>query len=256
MVHGSPEHSADFWKTFLVTNGPFDAPSCLSEHLAIALRTVIIPDRTRLLDVGCGAGIIGIHSLVEYRARFVTFNDIQPEAIDVTRSNIDALIAQHRVRMEQVAFSEGSFTDIPKDVVLQHDLIVFNAPQLPESKLSAEMLATVKSSGVNSLFRLAGADGLDVTRTFLDWYGELSRPPQAVIQLSSFLGLSRIEAALERANARYKILSKKEVPLRNIFFDAVRSFGAQEIEDRLLIKRNGSWTKQLLVILLSRDAER
>jgi len=256
VTHGSPDHLTDFWRDFLVTNGPFDAPSCFSEHLATSMCAIVMPGQTCLLDVGCGAGIIGVYCLVEYHARFATFNDIQPEAIAVTRANVSALIAKHRVRAEQVAFSEGSFTDIPTDVVARHNLIVFNAPQMPENKLSAETLETVKSSGVNRLFRLAGADGLDVTRTFLGWYGSLPEAPPAVIQLSSFLGLSRIEAVLGQAAVRYKVLSKKEVPLRDMFCDAARLLGTHEIEDRLLRKRNGSWTKQLLVVSLSRDTEK
>ena len=210
----------------------------------------IEPQKTRLLDVGCGSGIIGIYCLVNRDAAFVTFNDIQEEMISATRVNVAQQIRLGAISEAQVDYLRADFRSIPASVIGRHDLIAFNPPQLPETSFSTETIEKIAADSTLSYFRLGGIDGLAVARTFFNWYSRLLSPkPSVVILLSSFLGLPRIQEMFEREGLEWRILKRTRVPLRDILTDSAERLPLQEIADRLLM-RTGSrkWTKELLTI--------
>jgi len=212
--------------------------------------------KTRLLDIGCGSGIIGIYCLVVKRASFVTFNDILGEMVSIARRNADRQIEAGKIAEGQEAYLVGDYKKIPPEVIAAHSLIEFNPPQLPMDLVSEEYRAEIEADPVQRSFRLGGNDGLCDVREFLGWYAGLSAPvPDAVILVSSFLGRSRIADAIRQHGLAWKLLSERTVPLRNVLTGGAEKLSRQEeeMQDRSLAKDDaGAWTKRLLTILLSR----
>jgi methylase of polypeptide subunit release factors len=235
-------------KHFTSVVGDFDPPSHFAE--AMAQTIPIKPGKTRLLDVGCGCGIIGIFCLTQRKARFVTFNDIQSNAIATTFVNVDIHIQRGNIREKEVACLKAAFAEIPPAVVAKHDLIAFNPPQLPWKYITEEYREDIKANAYQRGFRDGGRDGLRVVRQFLKWYRGLKTPrPIAVVVLSSVLGKSRIQAALDGNKLNWKVLEKRRVPLRRILAHSAHKFSKTERDDRSLLKGDdGEWTKELLVI--------
>ncbi len=230
----------------------FDPPSLFAKTMSETIP--IEPGSTRLLDVGCGSGIIGIYCLVKKKARFVTFNDIQDTAILETRANVTRHIQQGTIRETQVAGQKGAFAAIPPSIIAHHNLIVFNLPQLPTDFLDKDYKRKVKADQSMSYFRLGGKDGLKIARKFFAWYAGLKKPPAAVILLSSFLGKSRIREAIEKHGIEWKILKETKVLLREIFTKQANKFSKDkaEIKDRSLERNaDGKWMKKLLTIQIS-----
>ncbi len=227
------------------------APSLFAETVS---KTIPIePRKTRLLDIGCGCGIVGIFCLVERAAAFVTFNDIQDEMILAARLNVERQIAKGTISESQVSYLRASFVDIEAQSVAQHDLLCFNPPQLPEKALSPQIMNEFLGNPSLSYFRLGGPDGLNVVRQFLGWYSQLNAPaPRVVMLLSSFLGMSRIRAAIEGFRLELGILARTGVPLRGFLSEAAERFSPKDRADRSLVKDgHGKWTKELLTISLN-----
>jgi len=75
--------------------------------------------------------------------------------------------------------------------------------------------------------------------------------PEALTILSSFLGKSRIEKALNEGGVKWKFLKTDRIPLRKILIARAETLSARERSDRSLRKSNsGKWTKELFPILL------
>jgi methylase of polypeptide subunit release factors len=229
-----------------------ERPSVFAAAFAEAIKKEIEPGKTRFLDIGCGSGIIGIHSLIENKAAFVTFNDVLHKMISAARVNVDWNIKQGKILKSQADFITGKFTDIPAEVVAKHSLLGFNPPQLPRKYLNS-----IDSNQVTKSFRDGGSDGLDIARQFFEWYAGLETPkPDAVIQLSSFLGWNRITEAVGRHKIRWRELARQRVPLRDRMWDDAKelSINKKERLDRSLVEGPGnSWTKELIAILLTPD---
>jgi methylase of polypeptide subunit release factors len=231
--------------------GDFDPPSFFAEVMAETIP--IRANATRLLDIGCGTGIIGIYSLVKKRARFVTFNDCLSDAIAVTFANVQWHIEQGNIEESRVGCLKSDFAAISAEAASQHDLIAFNPPQLPWKWVDEDYRKEIGLQHSQMSFRFGGEDGLDAVRNFLGWYGGLgSKRPPALITLSSFLSKSSITAALNSCGVKWRVFyEKKNVPLREILAQAAESFGTDGKADRCLEKTpKGNWTKELLVVSL------
>jgi methylase of polypeptide subunit release factors len=237
----------------------FEAPS----HFARVISTTvpIRPGRTKLLDIGCGSGIVGLYCLAERGAAFVTFSDIQSIAIAESIANAIRTMENNRtnvIRPDQLDFLEACpFGSIPSQIVSSHDMLVFNPPQLPTDYLAHDELLRLSKDRFRAAFRLGGADGLRVLREFLLWYSYLEEPtPPATVLLSSFLGLERIRSTFRTYNLAHEIKAETIVPLRRILNGAAELFSDSERAERGLRKaENGEWEKTLLTITFSRTPE-
>ena len=231
--------------------GGFDPPSHFAEAMADTLP--IKAGETKLLDIGCGCGIIGIYGLAKKHAKFVTFNDCLSEAIAVTFANVHWHIQQGNIEESQVAGLKADFANIPPDIVTQHNLITFNPPQLPWNWVNEEYRNKIESLPSQMSFRCGGDDGLDVVRHFLAWYRSLegTKPP-VLITLSSFIGKGLIETTINGFGFKWHIFrEKKSVPLRKILTKSADAFSVADRNDRSLEKNDdGKWTKDLLIISL------
>jgi len=238
-------------KKYIREIGNFDPPSYFARTVTKTIAN--LPGKRSVLDIGCGTGIIGCFCLVTRKAGFVTFNDIQSTAVSVTFANVSSLIQKGITRESAVACFKGEFKRIPQEVVAQHDLLVFNMPQLPTRDVAEDYLRKVEADPSMRYFRIGGPDGLKVARQFLRWYGGLrGARPDAVTVLSSFLGKHRIEKALNESGVKWKLLATDRIPLRLILTAKAEKLSASERSDRSLWKSNsGKWTKELLPILLT-----
>jgi len=237
----------------------FDPPSLFAKTIST---NPLINGGSRILDIGCGSGIVGLYSLVFRNARHVIFHDLQEEAIEETKSNVDRHIAVGTIQNNQVDYIDPccSVEEIPKEKIYTRNLLLFNPPQLPGKHVSQDYLDKLKINGQMHTYRDGGEDGLDIARKFFVWYANLdiTKRPKAVILLSSFLGRRLIDEVIRGKGFGYELdyeilQPETEVPLRYQLKDAAENLAehATEINDRSITKRDNQWYKKLLTISLS-----
>lgn len=118
------------------------------------------PDRVRILDLGCGSGVIGL-SLAHHLAAkspAVTLADISPEALALSRENADRLLPDpsrvHLVESDLFSALNGE----------TYDLIVANLPYIPQS---AETLLAREVQRDPALALYGGEQGTEIMERFL-----------------------------------------------------------------------------------------
>lgn len=241
------------WYAPYVASWGNEEPSQFAEAFA---RTIPIEaGQTRLLDIGCGSGVIGIFSLLQKKARCVAFSDIASEWIDVARKNVDIKIREGAIDPSQVRFLDAmDLTRIPYEEVARYDLVAFNPPQLPYALIDDSVKEKIDSDPIERAFRRGGESGLDIARMFLNWYAALPKPkPAASILLSSFLGRNSIASTISAAGLR---LDGEPVEttatLRPMFWERAESLSTipAEVEDRAIRKVGAVWHKTLLTYRL------
>lgn len=211
---------------------------------------------TRLLDIGCGSGIQGIYSLIEKHARSVTFMDKEPAWLNVARCNVEIKIREGAIQPGQTKFLEPSdLSEISTDEIAQHDLLVFNPPQLPYAFLDEASRAAIDNDPIERSFRRGGETGLELAEKFFGWYAGLpAGRPDAVILLSSFLGKSKIETLIASFGIRLRQEPiATEAPLRAFLWEAAEQFSrsATEVANRRISKVGEQWHKELLTYQLA-----
>ncbi|QJE97394.1 peptide chain release factor N(5)-glutamine methyltransferase [Luteolibacter luteus] len=120
------------------------------------LKNAKLPAGARILDMGCGSGILGLTLAAENPEARVTLADLSPEALSLTKENAQ------RLDITNVDFVESDLFSALGDT--RFDLIVANLPYVPEvdrPTLSRE----VQHDPDLALF--GGPDGLDVIRRFV-----------------------------------------------------------------------------------------
>jgi methylase of polypeptide subunit release factors len=246
------------WYRTYVSSWGNEEPSQFASAFA---RTIpIAAGETRLLDVGCGSGIIGIYCLMEKQARSVTFSDIEPLWLEIARNNVAIQIQKGVISPSQVRFLRpASFAELPYGEVASHDLVAFNPPQLPYAYLDPEVRQRIDGDPIEQRFRRGGEWGLEIVGNFLNWYASLPVPkPDAIILVSSFLGRKRIGETIALAGLQPSGKPiETDAPLRPIFWkqaDAL-SRDTDETEDRLIRKVRGAWYKKLLTYRLTNITE-
>ncbi len=242
----------EWWQPYVTDCGP-EKPSKLSQILA---ETIPVEPRTRkLLDIGCGTGIIGLYCLLEKKASSVTFIDLMPEWMDITRANVRLNIEKGAITPSQVGVMDAMpFAQISPELVAQHDMLIFNLPQYPEAFANPSDLSTFAADPIRANYRLAGPDGLKLARSFFHWYARLKQPkPDAVFVLWSILGKRQIIEALEAERFQWKIIKETPVPLKPEFSPIAAQFfqDAEEKDNRMLGRERDGWTHNVLTIRLT-----
>lgn len=242
----------EWWQPYVVEFG-CERPSRLSQVLAETFP--VEPRNKRLLDIGCGTGIIGLYCLLEKKARSVTFVDVMHEWIDITRANVRIKIENGAISPSQVDVMDAmSFDRIPPEVVARHDTIVFNLPQYPEDFAVPSDLSKFRADPVRGRYRLAGPDGLKLARGLFQWYGRLKQPrPDAIFLLWSILGKRQIIEALNTGAFQWKIIQETPVPLKPEFSSIAAQFfqDPEERNNRMLAKDGDGWTNIVLTFRLT-----
>ena len=126
-----------------------------TEELAEWILSMPMGDDLKVLDMGCGSGVLGLTLAAERPTWHVTLADVSEDALALAEENAAALgIGNARfLRSDLFSAVEGEF-----------DGIVANLPYVPESErpsLSREVMHDP------ALALFGGADGLDVIRRFI-----------------------------------------------------------------------------------------
>ena len=108
----------------------------------------------RILDMGCGCGLVGILLAKAYPAATVTFVDSYSRAIEATRQNIESIgMRNHELVLSDTGIDHGDF-----------DLLVGNPPYYSDYRIAGLFVETafqvLKPGGVGMLVAKSAA-GLD-----------------------------------------------------------------------------------------------
>ncbi|TAE77532.1 MAG: peptide chain release factor N(5)-glutamine methyltransferase [Verrucomicrobia bacterium] len=126
------------------------------ELAAWLLKNTTLPDQARILDLGCGSGVLGLTLAAEIPGSQVVLADISPLALDLARENAALLEITNTTFIESDLFSALTSQSF--------DLIVANLPYVPEidrPTLSREVTHDP------DLALFGGPDGLDIIRRFI-----------------------------------------------------------------------------------------
>lgn len=126
-----------------------------TEELAEWILSWPRPENQRVLDMGCGSGVLGLTLAAERPTWHVTLADVSPDALALTRENAAHLDISNITTVETDLFSrlDGRF-----------DGIVANLPYVPDSERTS-MSREVLHDPALALF--SGSDGLDLIRRFI-----------------------------------------------------------------------------------------
>lgn len=250
------ESSTEWWQPYVSDYGS-EKPSKFARALAETI--ALEPNTKRLLDLGCGCGIIGLYCLIEKKTQSVTFSDLMPVWIDKTRVNVALKIEEGKIIPSQAAVTDDMhFRQIPLELLKQHDMLAFNPPQYPEGYATTSELDKLGNDPTKATFRLAGPEGLEIAQDFFEWYSSLEQPkPDVVIVLSSFLGKRNIVDAIESCHLQWAIIAETRVFLRDEFSRKAEQFfeNTEEKQDRMLQRDGVGWTKKLLTIKITDHRE-
>lgn len=134
------------------------------ELVEMALQIALRREEMRVLDMGCGSGVIGITLALELAALRpdVVLADISTAALSLALENATALSARVRTYRSDL-FS--AWSPAPENSVVPpdgFDLVLANLPYVPEDEpVSAE----VQHDPSTALY--GGEDGLDIVRRFV-----------------------------------------------------------------------------------------
>jgi release factor glutamine methyltransferase len=120
------------------------------------IKNVKLPESPRILDMGCGSGVLGLTLAADLPGSQVTLADLSPDALDLARENATLLEIPNATFIESDLFSALAGQSF--------DLIVANLPYIPESDrptLSKEVAHDP------DLALFSGPDGLDLIRRFV-----------------------------------------------------------------------------------------
>lgn len=134
------------------------------ELVELALQRVKQRPGMRVLDMGCGSGIIGITLALELAAvkPDVVMADISESALALTLENAAGLGAKVRTYRSDLFEAWTAKDDNPVVPPADFDLVLANLPYVPDGEaVSAE----VTHDPATALY--GGADGLDIVRRFL-----------------------------------------------------------------------------------------
>lgn len=145
----------------------------------------VIKDSEKILEVGCGSGIISAVIRKNTPAR-ITGIDINPYAAACTRKNgVEAIIG------DLLSCIKGKF-----------DIIIFNPPYLPTDE-------SERTNGWMNVALDGGYDGRKIINRFLhDAFMHLVDDGYILILLSSFTGIEEVKSTMESIG--YDIIEKNK----------------------------------------------
>ena len=169
-----------------------------SDDSFLILKVVEVAPGERLLDMGCGSGLVALHAAKA--GAQVTAADINPFAVDCTRRNA----ARNNLRIDVLR------SDLFEDIRGNFDIITFNPPYLPEETRSTSWIEKSWSGG---------NEGSEVAVRFIvDAWKHLSPGGRIYIILSSLGGLT---TALKSARQRYVCEMLEE---KHMFFESIYAY--------------------------------
>lgn len=158
--------STEFYRREFKTDARALIPRPETEEL-VELALQMTPHRPgmRVLDMGCGSGIIGITLALELARQIpeVFMVDISEAALALTLENATALGARIKTwRSDLFAAWDAPEEGAVQPPEVKFDLVLANLPYVPEGE---EVSAEVQHDPATALY--GGPDGLDIVRRFL-----------------------------------------------------------------------------------------
>ena len=120
------------------------------------IKNLKLPENPRILDMGCGSGVLGLTLAADLPGSQVTLADLSPNALDLARENAALLEIPNATFVQSDLFSALAGQ--------RFDLIVANLPYVPESDRAT---LTKEVSHDPDLALFGGPDGLDLIRRFV-----------------------------------------------------------------------------------------
>ena len=161
----------EFWSLPLAVSGDVLAPRPETETL-VEVALGLLPEReaeARVLDLGTGSGAVALAIARERPRARITATDVSPAALELARSNAEALGLEARV-----GFRLG---DLFEPVAGERfDLVVSNPPYVAETARE-HLPPELAHEPPEALF--AGPDGLDVLRALAGGVGGILAPGAA-----------------------------------------------------------------------------
>lgn len=189
-----------------------------TEVLTAMLLEMAWPDPLRILDVGCGSGVIGLSlatGLKDERADLaVTLADVSPDALALARENADRL--KKELDGGELSFVES---DLFSAIEGEFDLIAANLPYIAEADMPG-LSAEVKCDPELAL--RGGPNGTELIERFL-------------AELPKFLADEGV-AALEFGLGQEQLLAAKASA---VGFQSVEIVNDDTDRPRFLLVRNG-----------------
>ncbi len=135
-----------------------------TEELADRCRRLPLPSSpVRLLDVGCGSGVLGLTLAHHFFTRDGSVEahlvDISPDALELAKENLTTIFP------DGVTGVTIQSSDLFAEVDGEFDLIVANLPYIPESERT---LLSQEVQHDPDLALYSGEDGLDAIRRFFE----------------------------------------------------------------------------------------
>jgi len=163
------------------------------EDSILLIESLDIDDGERVLEIGCGTGVVAIHCAKN--GADVTAVDINPSAVELTRKNAAANGAYMDIRL----------SDLYEDIDSHYDTIVFNLPYLPvDDKGTLEKAWSGGDDGIGPLPKLLN-----------DVKDRLLPRGRFVIVVSSLMDQQRLGEVLSGYDV--KVLGSKK-----LFFEELR----------------------------------
>jgi len=126
-----------------------------TEELAEWILSMSLGDALKVLDMGCGSGVLGLTLAAERPAWHVTLADVSNDALALAKENAASLGVGNVSLMQSDLFS---------DIEDEFDGIVANLPYVPEGE-RASLSREVMHDPALALF--GGVDGLEIIRRFV-----------------------------------------------------------------------------------------
>lgn len=136
-----------------------------------------------ILDIGTGSGCIAIVCALYMPGAKVDAVDVQQDAIDVAKTNIDRYHLESRVRLYQ----SDVYDDLPAN---QYDIIISNPPYVSRQEMT-ELPEEYRHEPATGL--AAGDDGLDCVRKILSGAKHFLKPDGILV-----VEVGNSQAAVER----------------------------------------------------------
>ncbi|UCE81443.1 MAG: methyltransferase [Methanobacteriota archaeon] len=162
----------------------------------LILEAIEVSAGERLLDMGCGTGLIAIHAAKA--GAEVVAADINPNAVNCTRRNAH----KNGVRLDVVQ------SDLFENVRGVFDVIAFNPPYLAGEDTTTTWIERSWSGG---------DDGIDVAGPFLEQASEHLTPSGRIYIILSSLGGLRTLLRMARRQYRSTMVNEKHMFFESIF---------------------------------------
>jgi len=169
-----------------------------SDDSFLLLKVVEVEEGQRLLDMGCGTGLIGLHAAK--MGAVVTASDINPHALDCVRRSA----AKNNLKVEVVR------SDLFENIVGEFDVICFNPPYLPGKNSSTSWIERSWSGG---------DEGSETSLRFLGQAWRHLAPGGRIYMIASSLG--GLRSILKASRDRYDAEMLEE---KHMFFESIYAY--------------------------------